>query len=58
MSFGLVFWILMLLWLVLGCWSNRASIKAGAFSGLGGGLLLFILLLLLGWKVFGPPIHQ
>jgi hypothetical protein len=57
MSFALVFWILMLLWLVFGLWSNW-PVGAGAVKPLGGTLLLFILLLLLGWKVFGPPIHS
>ena len=53
MSFGLVYWILMLFWLVLGFWSYYPNWKAGSPN-----LLLFILLLLLGWKVFGAPIHS
>lgn len=53
MSFGLIYWILMLLWLVFGLWSSWPNYKAS-----GGNLLLFILLLLLGWKVFGPPVHS
>ena len=52
MSFGLVYWILMLLWLVFGLWISWPDHKL-----VGGNLLLFILLVLLGWKVFGPPIH-
>lgn len=52
MTISLVFWILMLLWLVLG-------LSAVRYPNLGpaGNLLLFLLLLLLGWKLFGPPIH-
>jgi hypothetical protein len=43
----------MLLWLVFGVWQNWPNIQ-----GFGGGnLLLFILLLILGWHSFGPPIH-
>lgn len=55
MSLSLVFWILMLVWLVFGAYSTWPckDLKAS-----GGTLLLFILLLVLGWKVFGPPIHQ
>jgi hypothetical protein len=49
MTFALAFWILMLLWLIL--W----------FYPVGGphapNVVLFILLLLLGWRVFGTPIH-
>lgn len=52
MSIGLCFWILMLVWLVFGFYTTWPNWKAGAPN-----LLLFILLLLLGWKIFGPPIH-
>ncbi len=52
MSFGLMYWILMLLWFVFGLWSSWPNHYV-----VGGNLLLFILLLLLGWKVFGAPVH-
>ena len=52
MSMGLMYWILMLVWLVFGVWMNWPNYKAS-----GGNLLLFILLVLLGWSVFGAPIH-
>ena len=52
MTMGLLFWILMLLWLLFGLWSNWPN-----YRPLGNNLLLFILLLLLGWKAFGAPIH-
>jgi len=57
MGFGLVYWILMLLWLVFGLWSNRAAFASGQYMPLGGDLMLFVLLLLLGWRVFGAPVH-
>lgn len=59
MSLGLAFWILMLLWLVLGFWWAWPGTATGYHNWfpLGGTLLIFILFLLLGWKVFGPPIH-
>jgi flagellar biosynthesis/type III secretory pathway M-ring protein FliF/YscJ len=52
MTMGLLFWILMLLWLLFGLWSNWPN-----YRPLGNNLLLFILLHLLGWKAFGAPIH-
>lgn len=53
MSFGLCYWILMLIWLVCGfLWFGWRTPQL-----IGGNLLLFILLVLIGWKVFGPPIH-
>jgi hypothetical protein len=54
MSFALMYWVLMLIWLVFGLWANwPLNPKAS-----GGTLLLFILLVILGWKVFGQPVHQ
>lgn len=53
MTLGLAYWILMLVWLAFGIYTNRAALPAA-----GGDLLLFILLVLLGWKEFGPPIHS
>lgn len=46
----------MLLWLVFGLAVWR-GVVVGGYAPLGGTLLLFILLLLLGWHAFGPPIH-
>ena len=57
MSLGLCYYILMLLWLVMGIWSNFPLTQANA-RPIGSSLLLFILLLLLGWRVFGPPLHS
>ena len=54
MSFALCYWILMLIWLVTGLWSvDWKNLKQSS-----GSLVLFILLLLLGWKVFGAPLHD
>lgn len=57
MPIGLAFWILMLIWLVFGLvihwWGPAAS-----YGVVGNSLLLFVLLLLLGWKVFGSPLHS
>ena len=52
-SIGLLFWLLMVLWLVFGLYWNSSDLKVGNFGVLGGNLLLFILLFLLGWKSFG-----
>lgn len=57
MTRELCFWILMLLWLVFGIWSNwPASGDGRSFRPLGGTVLLFVLLLLLGWQTFGAPL--
>lgn len=51
MSVGLAFWIVMLVWLVFGVWTGRAA----WFTG--GSAVEFIAIALLGWKVFGAPLH-
>lgn len=53
MTTGLAFWILMMVWLVFGFWSTGWNVKAS-----GGSLLLFVLLALIGWKLFGAPLHS
>lgn len=53
MSFALCFWILMMLWLVFGLWSTGLA----NYKLFGGNLLLFVLLVLVGWRLFGAPIH-
>lgn len=54
MPIGLLFWILMIIWLVFGFVSWRGM--AGSYGLMGNSLLLFILLGLLGWQTFGPPL--
>lgn len=58
MSFELIYWILMLIWLVFGFLAGRGAPDApGRYRLWGGNLLLFILLVILGWKAFGPPVQ-
>jgi len=56
---GLLFWVLMLVWLIFGLWSNWQASGGTAlgYGLLGGNILLFLLLGVLGWKVFGPPLQ-
>lgn len=57
MTLGLCYWILMLIWFVFGLLVHFAVV-AGAYGVVGNSLLLFVLFLLLGWQVFGPPLHR
>lgn len=53
MNIGLAFWIVMLIWVVFGAWQNGTNWRAHAPN-----LVLLVLLLLLGWAQFGPPLHR
>ena len=53
MSFALCYWVLMLVWLVFGLWTSWPNVRGSA-----GNVLLFILLTLVGWRVFGAPLHS
>ena len=57
MSIGTIFWFLMILWLIFGPGygfyvetPNRRLVN-------GSSLLLFVLLFLVGWKLFGFVVH-
>jgi hypothetical protein len=56
MTLGLAFYILMLIWLVFGIFVHTGYLAP--YAVVGGNLLLFILFGLLGWQVFGPPLHR
>lgn len=53
MTIGFIFWLIMLLTFLFGAYNNRADLGTWAWRG---DWLLFILLFLLGWRVFGWPI--
>jgi hypothetical protein len=57
MPIGILFWVLMILWLLFGFWWNGSDLRAGNYGNFGGNLLLFVLLALLGWRAFGPPLQ-
>jgi hypothetical protein len=60
MRIGLLFWILMLVWLLFGFWLYwpAANGTGMSFGFVGGNLLLFLVIGLLGWKVFGSPLRE
>ena len=51
---GILFWVLMILWAIFGFWTGYSHWEWGP---VGSTLLLFVLLALLGWQVFGRPIQ-
>lgn len=57
MPIGILFWVLMILWFLFGLYWNRGDLRGGNYGVVGGNVLLFILLGLLGWRVFGPVLQ-
>jgi hypothetical protein len=57
MPIGILFWVLMIFWLLFGLYWNRADWRGGNYGVVGGDLMLFILLGLLGWRSFGAPLQ-
>jgi len=55
MYIGLAFWILMLLWAIFGIFPRYNPANR---TLLAGDLLLFVLLVLIGWHNFGPALHN
>jgi hypothetical protein len=56
MPMGILFWVLMLIWFIFGLYWNWPADRGGA-GIVGGHIMLFLLFMLLGWKVFGPPLQ-
>lgn len=56
MSIGLLFWILMVFWFLSWIGTTYAPTQ-WPWATHAGNVLFFLLLFLLGWKVFGFVIH-
>jgi hypothetical protein len=57
MPLGLIFWIIMLLWLIFALMWNWPGRPTFAYYAVGNTLMLFVLFVLLGWRVFGAAIQ-
>ena len=55
MPAGIAFWVLMIIWFVLGLYNGRGQLNN--YGWIGGTILEFVLFLLLGWRLFGPPLQ-
>jgi hypothetical protein len=56
---GLLYWLLLILWLIFGAWAYwpAAGTPAG-WRPIGGNLLMFVLFVLIGLELFGFPIGR
>lgn len=55
MSIGFLFWLLYIIALIFGAWWNWPA--GGNVRPFGGAMMVFVLIGLLGVKVFGWPIN-
>lgn len=55
MAAGLWFWLIFVIATLFGLWCDWPT--NGCYRPLGSKLVVFVLLGLLGWGVFGPPIR-
>jgi hypothetical protein len=56
MTLAVLFWVLMIVWLALGAWSEYVPGQPYPFFRGLGHFFMFILLAILGWGVFGAPV--
>jgi hypothetical protein len=57
MTLAVLFWLLMIIWLVLGLWRDYVPGQPYPMPRLAGSLFLFVLLAILGWAQFGGPVR-
>ena len=56
MSIGLLFWVLMVLWVVFYGWGRTAG--GATYWPNYNGWLLWMLFFLVGWRIFGFILHE
>jgi hypothetical protein len=56
-SIGLLYWILYVIAVIFGPLAAWPRDPATGWRPFGGSLLLFVLLFLIGWKLFGPILN-
>jgi len=56
MTIGLLFWLIYILSLIFSIWGYYPFVQAN-YRPFGGSILMYILVGLLGWAVFGAPIR-
>ena len=58
MSLQLLFWMIYIIALVFGLWSNYTPAEPFWYRRSGAYLVLWVLVGILGWEVFGAAIHR
>ncbi len=57
MTLSVLFWLLMIIWLIFGVWSEYIPNQPYPVRRIGQHFIIFVLLAILGWAKFGPPVQ-
>ena len=57
MTLTILFWMIYILALLFGFWSNYEANQPLWLKRAGGHLVLWLLVGIIGYRIFGPPIH-
>jgi hypothetical protein len=57
MSIGLLFWIIMIIGFIFYGFVTWRPVPGNPYFNAAPNYIIWILLFLLGWGIFGPPIH-
>jgi hypothetical protein len=58
MPLGILFWVVYVIAILFGVWSNYATSDPLWFRRAGAYLVLWLLVGVLGWETFGPVVHR
>ena len=59
MTLQILFWVLYIIALIFGAWGNYTAGQPYPFGRwASGSLLVFVLIGILGWAIFGAPVHR
>ena len=56
MPLGILFWVIYVIAIIFGVWSNYAPAEPLWYRKAGAYLVLWLLVGMLGWSVFGPVV--
>ena len=57
MPIGILFWVLMIIWLIFGVWGDYTAGQPYPLRRGGYHLLTFVLFAIIGWKLFGSVVQ-
>jgi hypothetical protein len=56
MPLGILFWVVYVIAILFGVWSNYDAAQPLWYKGAGAYVILWLLVGFLGWQVFGPVV--